>query len=63
MFDFNAIGFLLVLVILLATVVLSGLEGVTHISVLDFLLLLDPTVLPYPLSYFELESLELLYSW
>ncbi len=51
------------LVILLATVVLFGLEGVTHISILDFLLLWDPTVLPYPLSYSESESLELLYSW
>ncbi len=56
-------GFLLVLVILLATVVLFGLEGVKHISSLDFLLLRDPTVLPYPLSYSELESLESLYSW
>jgi hypothetical protein len=52
-----------VLVILLATVVLFGLEGLTHISNLDFLLLQDHTVLPYPLSYSEAESLELLYSW
>ncbi len=44
-------------------VVLIGLEDVTHISNLDFLLIWDPTVLPYPLSYFELESLESLYSW
>jgi hypothetical protein len=35
----------------------------THISNLEFLLLQDPTVLPYPLSYSKLESLELLYSW
>ena len=40
-----------------------GLEGVTHISNLDFLLLRDPTVLPYPFFYSESESLELLYSW
>ncbi len=54
---------MLVLVILLAMVVLSRLEGVTHKSNLDFLLLRDPTVLPYRLSYSESESLELLYSW
>ena len=48
------------LVILLATVVFIGLEGVTHVSNLEFLLLRDPTVLPYPLSYSESESLELL---
>ena len=60
------LGFLLVpllSVILLVTVVLIGLERVAHISNLDFLLLRDPTVLPYPLSYSELESLESLYSW
>jgi hypothetical protein len=49
--------------VLLATVVFIGLEGVTHISNLDFLLLRDPTVLPYPLSYSELESLESQSSW
>jgi hypothetical protein len=48
------------LVTLLATVVFIGLEGVTHVSNLEFLLLRDPTVLPYPLSYSESESLELL---
>ena len=51
------------LVILLATVVFIGLEGVTHlVSNLDFLLLRVPTVLPYPLSYSESESLESLLS-
>jgi hypothetical protein len=60
------LGFLLVLllsVILLVTVVLIGLEGVTHIPNLDFLFLRDPTVLPYPLSYSESESLESLSLW
>ena len=53
----------LLLVIALVMVVLIRLEGVTHISNLDFLLLRDPTVLPYPLSYSELESLESLSLW
>jgi hypothetical protein len=60
------LGFLLVLllsVILLLTLVLIGLEGVIHVSNLDFSLLRDPTVLPYPLSYSESESLESLSSW
>ena len=59
------LGFLLVLLLTvdllsvsLLTVVLIGLSGVTHMSNLDFLLLLVPTVvLPYPLSYSESESL------
>jgi len=66
----SLLGFLLVIlltvlllsVIVLVAVVLIGLSGVTHISNLDFLLLLDPTVLPYPLSYSESESLESLLS-
>ncbi len=41
----------------------NGLEGITHSSNLDFLLLWDPTALPYPLSYSEAESIESLYSW
>ena len=57
MFIFFVVG-----VLLPTTVVLIGLEGVTHISYLDFLLLRDPTVLLYPFSYFESESLESLYS-
>ena len=64
------LGFLLVILltvillsVILLAVVLIGLSGVTHMSNLDFLLLLVPTVLPYPLSYSESESLVSLLSW
>ncbi len=54
----------MLLFIWLAMVALIWLEGVTHISNLDFLLLQDPTtLLLHPLSYSESVSLELLSSW